>query len=1697
MRMKARFAILGLLGLVCVAQGQTSPYAAMAVPGPHNDWNTAGSMTLVANNTWVGTQTLAGASGNFKFAANNGWTTNWGGNASLARVPAVASAIAAGNNLAYDGFTPGDYRFTFNDSTLEFRVEWAGGAPLPPPSVTNLALVGAFNNWSPTANSVMTNHVDNTNVWSLSIDLYQETAFQFYLNDSWDNQFGAPVPTTVTVPGLNIPVTNSACGKSDFTLSGFAPGTFFFALDASNATFTVTQTATQEYSIAGMTVQGSFIGTNTPPPNMMPIDNTTLWESTHYITNSSSVTLRFGSNSGLLTWGTTNGAPAISLPASGTLSTGSTAYVQLSGITPGRYRITFDHQTGGFTFRQVYANSAGLNLLLNPGFEETTEPNGGDAVGWGGWQAWPKSVASGFGPHSGNWCGAIHGQLYPEWTDFGSYAQDVLVTPGKPYQASAWLRATPGWTADSMQVKIEWLDINSNSLGYEAIQNISSLTTDWTWHSVEGMAPDGAVLAHVVYRCSGAGSSGHMLVDDAEFRSISSRTQNFDTWGALTFFDDFSPDWSISSGKTIWNVPPGRPPAGVFISQYVEGTGNNKAIEIFNGTLDTIDLAAENYILQQYNNGSTSASTSLFLTGTIPAGGSLVVARPSSPGSFTNYAPSLTISSLPNLATNKGLTFNGDDVIVLKKGTPFSPPLDRVGQVGANATGSIWSRNTTDRTLTRKATVWTGNLATVTSPFSLDEWEVSGKDDFSGLGLHNIAYIDPNEPYTPGGHSLIMNTGAMLLSGELSGGIGDVSFWWRTESMSPPLTFSIATGPSEAGPWTTNALLEDVASSNFAYYVTAVNRSDHSWVKFQQTDGGTNRFRIDEITVSAAASIPRLQDFSAWTDPAFQLTGSYFKNGWSLQNASIAPTSGVTASRAALLPPVNGALYSPAFEGGIGEIRFWAKTWESGEASRLLLETSVDGGSNWTMHQAFTISTAQTHTIWLYITNSPAQARLVFDPSFSEPGEVLVDNVEVRIPELYRNQNFDGWPIKDKYTNGVHFHQGWTITNCMVNTENAYVGQAAHLDKNTGNYILSPEFPGGIGPISFRTRKWAAGDSAFTLQIQLSPDATNWSTLTSVSATSTNYQQFTYYLYDTTNRYVRFYHSSGSVLVLVDDIRIGALTPRPEVLVTPGLAPSAPLIEEPTTLIADVITRYGASILSVTGYYKVGPFGANVPVEMVPNGGSYQAVNDIPPLPAGYMIRYWATVQYAGIGAAPGSTGYTTNSTTTATFTNYVATVEPGSVWINEIFYSPYGDEWFDGYNHEFIELCGRDGIDISGWTIELAFGRDADIAANGGNPVYASYVIPTNTAFTNMTNGFSFYVLGDAELLTNTPPPVVDQFLTVIVPTNVAPYSDWEKNHIHDVLGVVRLLNQYGHPVYSLSYGGFAPSSDRIPQTQLPFGETNSISLIGSNYTYSGFTWGMGELTVGLINDGQILTEPPAGTSTYAYAWHHQALEITPLNTNDVPPFFMLAPYPPAHLDTISVYYGYSNASYTLPDGVLYHRVSGSGGAWALLNMNIRIGSLDSNGHAYVRAEIPPHTYNRLQTLEYIIQVNANESGIETVYLGSDVGDGNLSTVYTNYDEAVDHPFTYLVPISDRIYITNFFNTATSWVFQTDGNDPVDPIVTFSIQTSTNLMTPTHMWNATNFSRSTNIYGQSMFHVPQNAADRPNLFFRIDPQWP
>ena len=72
--MRIRAGIIGAaaLGLALSAQAQTSLYASMAVAGSAftNMWSTVPNLALAANNTWVGTQRITNASGEFKFAAN-------------------------------------------------------------------------------------------------------------------------------------------------------------------------------------------------------------------------------------------------------------------------------------------------------------------------------------------------------------------------------------------------------------------------------------------------------------------------------------------------------------------------------------------------------------------------------------------------------------------------------------------------------------------------------------------------------------------------------------------------------------------------------------------------------------------------------------------------------------------------------------------------------------------------------------------------------------------------------------------------------------------------------------------------------------------------------------------------------------------------------------------------------------------------------------------------------------------------------------------------------------------------------------------------------------------------------------------------------------------------------------------------------------------------------------------------------------------------------------------------------------------------------------------------------------------------------------------------------------------------------------------------------------------------------------------
>ena len=334
------------------------------------------------------------------------------------------------------------------------------------------------------------------------------------------------------------------------------------------------------------------------------------------------------------------------------------------------------------------------------------------------------------------------------------------------------------------------------------------------------------------------------------------------------------------------------------------------------------------------------------------------------------------------------------------------------------------------------------------------------------------------------------------------------------------------------------------------------------------------------------------------------------------------------------------------------------------------------------------------------------------------------------------------------------------------------------------------------------------------------------------------------------------------------------------------------------------------------------------------------------------------------------------------------------------------------------------------------------------------------------------------------------------MVPTNVNPNATLLKDHFYDGVGVIRLLDQFSNLVYSLSYGGNVSGSDLIPPVQTPGGgETNSIGLAGNGSACAAFEWNMGGLTIGSINAGQTLVKPRSGTN--AYAWHAPGQKVTPLDTNEPPPFFLFNPQDAGHFSTIDIYYGYTNASYPNPSGTLRHRQGGVGAPWNFVAMNVRTGSLDANNHEYVYGRIPDHTYQRLQTIEYVIDVDPNTHGIDNVYLGSDAGGLNASTIYTNFTDAEVHPFTYSIPIADLIGITNVLVGTTNVTLQTSGNDPVDPITNFIVKFTTNLLVSSNEWVSTNFIPSQDASSNFSFNMQRDTSIWPKAFFRIDPRWP
>lgn len=148
--------------------------------------------------------------------------------------------------------------------------------------------------------------------------------------------------------------------------------------------------------------------------------------------------------------------------------------------------------------------------------------------------------------------------------------------------------------------------------------------------------------------------------------------------------------------------------SGLFISEYIEGSSNNKYIEIYNPTNKEITLTG-NYSLNIYTNGSNSPST-IHLVGSIAP--------------FNVFVISHNLASLGIIANQQSSTlfFNGNDAVALENSVNI---IDLIGVVG-DATDFA-----ADKGLKRKKAI---NKSTII--FDALEWDNLIMDNVSNLGAH-------------------------------------------------------------------------------------------------------------------------------------------------------------------------------------------------------------------------------------------------------------------------------------------------------------------------------------------------------------------------------------------------------------------------------------------------------------------------------------------------------------------------------------------------------------------------------------------------------------------------------------------------------------------------------------------------------------------------------------------------------------------------------------------------------------------------------------------------------------------------------------------------------------------------------------------------------------------------------------------------
>ena len=313
------YATVGIIGSATPQGWDASTAMVQDVFNPHV-WTLA-NVTLTA--------------GEAKFRANNAWDVNWG----TVDFP-NGTGVLNGANIPV---TAGTYNVSFNDQTGVYSF----GTDTPSPTYNTVGIIGSATPQGWDASTAMVQDANNPHLWRLESVQLNAGEAKFRANNEWTVNWGATdfPQGTGTQDGANIPVT---AGVYDITFND-QTGAYDFATDTAPtyATVGIIGSATpQGWDASTPMIQDPFF------PHLWTLTNVTLVDGEAKFRANNAWDVNWGATDFPNGTGVQNGA---NIPVSG-----------------GQYNVTFNDETGAYTFTVIPVNSDPAVTLV-PAFPRADE----------------------------------------------------------------------------------------------------------------------------------------------------------------------------------------------------------------------------------------------------------------------------------------------------------------------------------------------------------------------------------------------------------------------------------------------------------------------------------------------------------------------------------------------------------------------------------------------------------------------------------------------------------------------------------------------------------------------------------------------------------------------------------------------------------------------------------------------------------------------------------------------------------------------------------------------------------------------------------------------------------------------------------------------------------------------------------------------------------------------------------------------------------------------------------------------------------------------------------------------------------------------------------------------------------------------------------------------------------------------------